>query len=118
MRSIGCTGWRWGRLARKPPAMLLERYLESLGSEAIAKALKLDGPRPALVRATQDPKFGDFQINGAMPLGKELKKPPRELGRGRCDREGRGRWAWLRQYSSRALLDRIEAHRGAARCGA
>ena len=59
--------------------MLLERYLESLGSEAIAKALKLDGPRPALVRPTQDPKFGDFQINGAMPLGKELKKPPREL---------------------------------------
>jgi arginyl-tRNA synthetase len=59
--------------------MLLERYLESLGSEAIAKALQLDGPRPAIVRPTQDPKFGDFQINGAMPLGKELGKPPREL---------------------------------------
>ncbi len=59
--------------------MLLERYLESLGSEAIQKALDLDGPRPALVRPTQDPKFGDFQINGAMPLGKELKRPPREL---------------------------------------
>jgi arginyl-tRNA synthetase len=59
--------------------MLLERYLESLGSDAIQKALDLDGPRPALVRPTQDPKFGDFQINGAMPLGKELNKPPREL---------------------------------------
>jgi len=59
--------------------MLLERYLESLGSEAIQKALDLDGPRPAMVRPTQDPKFGDFQINGAMPLGKELKKSPREL---------------------------------------
>jgi arginyl-tRNA synthetase len=59
--------------------MLLERYLESLGSEAIQKALGLDGPRPALVRPTQDPKFGDFQINGAMALGKELGKPPREL---------------------------------------
>ena len=59
--------------------MLLERYLESLGSDAIQKALDLDGARPALVRPTQDPKFGDFQINGAMPLGKELKKPPREL---------------------------------------
>ena len=59
--------------------MLLERYLESLGSEAIQKALDLDGPRPALVRPTQDPKFGDFQINGAMALGKELQKPPREL---------------------------------------
>ena len=59
--------------------MLLERYLESLGSEAIQRALDLEAPRPALVRPTQDPKFGDFQINGAMPLGKELKKSPREL---------------------------------------
>ena len=59
--------------------MLLERYLESLGSDAIQKALGLDGPRPAIVRPTTDPKFGDFQINGAMPLGKELGKPPREL---------------------------------------
>jgi len=59
--------------------MLLGRYLESLGSEAIENAFGLDGPRPALVRPTQDPKFGDFQVNGAMPLGKELKRPPREL---------------------------------------
>ncbi len=59
--------------------MLLERYLESLGSQAIAKALDLDAPRPALIRPTQDAKFGDFQINGAMPLAKELSKPPREL---------------------------------------
>ena len=59
--------------------MLLERYLETLGSEAIQKALGLDGPRPAIVRPTTDPKFGDFQLNGAMPLAKELGKPPREL---------------------------------------
>ncbi len=59
--------------------MLLERYLERIGSEAIQRALDLDGPRPALVRPTTDPKFGDFQINGAMKLGKELGKPPREL---------------------------------------
>jgi arginyl-tRNA synthetase len=59
--------------------MLLERYLEEVGSAAIQKALGLDGPRPALVRPTTDPKFGDFQINGAMKLGKELGKPPREL---------------------------------------
>ncbi len=59
--------------------MLLERYLEAIGSEAIQKALGLDGPRPALVRPTTDPKFGDFQLNGAMKLGKELGKPPREL---------------------------------------
>ena len=59
--------------------MLLERYLESLGAHAIAKALDLDAPRPALIRPTQDAKFGDFQINGAMPLAKELRRPPREL---------------------------------------
>ncbi len=59
--------------------MLLARYLESLGSQAIEEALRLGGSRPALVRPTQDPKFGDFQINGAMPLAKELKRPPREL---------------------------------------
>jgi arginyl-tRNA synthetase len=59
--------------------MRLERYLESLGSEAIEKALALQSPRPAIVRPTADPRFGDFQINGAMPLAKELKRPPREL---------------------------------------
>ncbi|KPK16893.1 MAG: hypothetical protein AMJ62_03625 [Myxococcales bacterium SG8_38] len=53
--------------------------MESAGSEAIHEALRLDGPRPAMVRPTQDPQFGDFQVNGAMPLAKELKKPPREL---------------------------------------
>ncbi len=59
--------------------MLLERYLEAVGSEAIERALGLDGPRPALVRPTTDRSFGDFQLNGAMKLGKELGKPPREL---------------------------------------
>ncbi len=50
--------------------MLLERYLEAIGSAAIEKALELDGPRSAIVRPTTDPKFGDFQ---------ELGRPPREL---------------------------------------
>jgi len=59
--------------------MLLERYLESLGSAAIERALGLSESHPALVRPTQDPKFGDFQLNGAMPLAKKLGKPPREL---------------------------------------
>src|SRR5271169_5714206 len=33
----------------------------------------------ALVRPSQDPKFGDYQANFAMPLGKRLGRPPREV---------------------------------------
>lgn len=32
-----------------------------------------------MVRPTQDPKFGDFQANCAMSLGKRLGRPPREV---------------------------------------
>ncbi len=32
-----------------------------------------------LVRRGQDPKFGDYQANMAMPLGKRLGRPPREI---------------------------------------
>ena len=32
-----------------------------------------------MVLPAQDPKFGDYQANCAMPLGKRLKKPPREI---------------------------------------
>jgi arginyl-tRNA synthetase len=33
----------------------------------------------ALVRPSQDPKFGDYQANFAMPLGKRLRRPPRDV---------------------------------------
>lgn len=33
----------------------------------------------AAVRSTADPKFGDYQANGCMALGKTLGKNPREL---------------------------------------
>jgi arginyl-tRNA synthetase len=32
-----------------------------------------------LIRPAQDPKFGDYQANFAMPLGKQLGKPPRDV---------------------------------------
>ena len=32
-----------------------------------------------MIRPSQDPKFGDFQANMAMPLAKQLGKPPREI---------------------------------------
>ncbi len=31
------------------------------------------------VQRSQNPKFGDYQANFAMPLGKELKRPPRQV---------------------------------------
>jgi arginyl-tRNA synthetase len=43
------------------------------------EGLGLDEDAPALLRPTNDPKFGDFQINGAMPLGKKLGRAPREI---------------------------------------
>jgi len=33
----------------------------------------------AMIRRSQDPKFGDYQANFAMPLGKRLNRPPREV---------------------------------------
>jgi arginyl-tRNA synthetase len=40
-----------------------------------------DNPAELLspVRASQDSKFGDYQANIAMPLGKRLGKPPRDI---------------------------------------
>jgi arginyl-tRNA synthetase len=32
-----------------------------------------------LIRRSQDPKFGDYQANMAMPLGKRLRRPPRDV---------------------------------------
>jgi len=32
-----------------------------------------------LIRPAQDPRFGDYQANLAMPLGKQLGRPPREV---------------------------------------
>lgn len=58
-------------------ALIRERFsqaLTSLGIEA--------GELPALtalVVSSQDAKFGDYQANVAMPLGKRLGKPPREI---------------------------------------
>jgi arginyl-tRNA synthetase len=33
----------------------------------------------SMVRPSQDPKFGDYQANFAMPLGKRLARPPRDV---------------------------------------
>ena len=53
--------------------------LESRFRTALA-SLDVD-PEPLLgmIRRSQEPKFGDYQANFAMPLGKRLGKPPRDV---------------------------------------
>lgn len=50
---------------------------------ALVQKQDLLSPDPAalveLVRPSQDPKFGDYQANCAMPLAKQLGKPPRQV---------------------------------------
>ena len=57
--------------------MRLERFLDDLGRQALRDALGADAP--PVVRPTSDPKHGDFQLNGVLPLAKQQKKPPRDL---------------------------------------
>jgi len=52
--------------------------LETRISEVMAKVPGSQGC-PALVRPATDARFGDYQINGVMPLAKQLKTNPRKL---------------------------------------
>ncbi|NOY92047.1 MAG: arginine--tRNA ligase [Deltaproteobacteria bacterium] len=59
--------------------MKLEAMLDEVGRRALREALDLTEDAPALLRPTQDARFGDYQLNAAMALAKKLKRPPREL---------------------------------------
>jgi len=52
--------------------------LEERISAAMAAAAGVGGCA-AIVRPAADPKFGDYQVNGVMPLAKKLKTNPRKL---------------------------------------
>ena len=62
-------------------ALLRSRFAPVLG-------VWVDDPTELLemIRPSQDPKFGDYQANCAMPLGKRLGKPPREVAQDIVDR--------------------------------
>jgi len=47
--------------------------------EALLESTDQTGSLLAMIRPTQDDKFGDYQVNCAMALGKKLGKPPREV---------------------------------------
>lgn len=59
--------------------MLLERRLDELASKTMASALGLNEISPAILRPTHDPRFGDYQLNGVLPLAKKLGRNPKEL---------------------------------------
>ena len=60
----------------KPIADILEERI-SAAISAAAPAAPADPP--AIVKPTQDAKFGDYQANGIMALAKQLKTNPRQL---------------------------------------
>ncbi|HEV2970037.1 MAG TPA: arginine--tRNA ligase [Pirellulales bacterium] len=45
---------------------------DRLGAKELAELVEM-------IRPSQDPKFGDYQANCAMPLAKKLGRPPREI---------------------------------------
>lgn len=57
--------------------MRLERFLDGVAAAALKEALGLEAP--ALLKKAQDPRHGDYQVNGLLPLAKREKKSPREL---------------------------------------
>ncbi|MEM9695467.1 MAG: arginine--tRNA ligase, partial [Myxococcota bacterium] len=63
--------------------MRIERWLDAEASQAMMAALATEAP--PVVRPTQDPKTGDYQLNGALPLAKRLKQNPRDLAQKLAD---------------------------------
>ena len=57
------------------PALLLEAALRRAVADAFPEAADAD----PVVRPSSDPRFGDYQANGAMALGKRLGRRPREV---------------------------------------
>ena len=60
-------------------------FLAELRQRFAASLATLEGfegdvaPVLDLIRSSNDPKFGDYQANCAMPLGKQLGQPPRDV---------------------------------------
>ena len=53
--------------------------LKARFADALQKLANNIDPYLEMIRPSQDPKFGDYQANMAMPLAKKLGKPPREI---------------------------------------
>ena len=57
--------------------MRIEQWLDGVARAAIAEVVGEEAS--PVVRSTQDPKHGDYQLNGALPLAKRQRKNPREI---------------------------------------
>jgi arginyl-tRNA synthetase len=55
----------------------IETFLGGVASQALEEVA--GQAAPPILKPTTDPKHGDYQVNGALPLAKALKKNPREL---------------------------------------
>ena len=53
--------------------------LQQRFTEALAGLVADPSPYASMVKPAQDAKHGDYQANAAMPLGKVLGRPPREV---------------------------------------
>ncbi len=58
-------------------ALLKSRFQPAIA--ALAPDAARQGGLLEMIRVAQDAKFGDYQANFAMPLGKQLGKPPRDV---------------------------------------
>jgi arginyl-tRNA synthetase len=57
--------------------MNILQYLEEQAALAINRALRVDAPGD--VRPTSEEQFGDYQINGILPLARQLRGNPRSM---------------------------------------
>ena len=61
--------------------------LAAVVAAAIESALGPDGEgADPVIRVATNPRFGDYQANFAMPLGKRMNRPPREIAQAVVDR--------------------------------
>ena len=65
--------------------MSIFQELKSRFSAALSSVTDTPDQYIDMIRASQDPKFGDFQANFAMPLAKKAGKNPREVAQQICD---------------------------------
>ena len=57
----------------------IQRTLDAYVTAAMRAAFPQAPDAPAIVQPSQDPRFGDYQANGAMALAKQLKTKPRDV---------------------------------------